>query len=90
MTAFVLEDLKNRQIRFLRAIITEKKGKKLLKLLQLGIMTSKPSLMSSPLIKYRSVAKVDPMTGQHYQVGLVLRENGRFEVYSDFMLTHEY
>lgn len=48
------------------------------------------TLMPSPLLKYRSVAKLDPLTGKHYQVGLVLRENGRFEVYSDFMLTNEY
>ena len=71
-------------------MIVKKKEKKLLKLLQLGIMTSTTTLMSSKLLKYRSVAKIDPCSGKHYQVGLVLRENGRFEVYSDFMLTNEY
>ena len=40
----------------------------------------------SPLLKFRSVAKVDPVTKKHWQVGLVLRENGRFEVYADFIL----
>ena len=44
----------------------------------------------SPLLKYRAVAKTDPETNTKYQVGIVLRENGRFEVYSDFMLVREY
>ena len=45
---------------------------------------------TSPLLKYRAVAKYDPETKTKYQVGIVLRENGRFEVYSDFMLVREY
>ena len=44
----------------------------------------------SPLIKYRSVSKVSPETNNRYQIGLVLRENGRFEVYSDFILVNQY
>ena len=58
--------------------------------MQLGIQVNHSRLVRSPLIKYRSVSKVDPKTGKQYQVGLVLRQSGRFEVYSDFMLVNEY
>lgn len=34
--------------------------------------------------------KIDAQTNKKYQVGIVLRENGRFEVYSDYMLVNEY
>ena len=47
-------------------------------------------LSISKLLKYRAVVKIDPLTEKQYHVGLVLRENGRFEVYSDFMLVSEY
>ena len=47
-------------------------------------------LSVSKLLKFRSVVKTDPLTKKHYHVGLVLRENGRFEVYSDFMLVSEH
>lgn len=43
----------------------------------------------SPLLKYRSITKFDVRKEKYYQVGLVLRENGKFEVYSDFMLVSE-
>lgn len=44
----------------------------------------------SPLLKYRSITKFDERTSKFYNVGLVLRMNGKFEVYSDFMLVSEY
>ena len=44
----------------------------------------------SPLIKIRDVSKIDPKTGKKYHASIVVRENGRFEVYSDFMLVNEY
>jgi len=51
----------------------------------------------SPLVKYRSVCKINGNTGKKegdpvkkYQVGMVLRENGRIEFYSDFILVNEY
>ena len=44
----------------------------------------------SKLLKLRSVSKVDPKTKKTYQVSVAVRENGRFEVYSDFMLVNEY
>ena len=56
----------------------------------LGINQNAPFLQESPLLKYRSIAKVDAKTNKNYQVGLALRENGSFEVYSDFMLVNEY
>ena len=95
MDALVLEDLRTRQIRFLRVFYTEmedRSGKvnKRFKLVQLGVMPNHTVMSPSPLLKYRSVAREDPLTGQKYQVGLVLRANGRFEVYSDFMLVNEY
>ena len=61
-----------------------------LKLVQLGVMVNYSDQELSPLLKYRSVAKVDPVTKKHSQVGLVVRENGRLEVYSDFMLVSDY
>ena len=33
---------------------------------------------------------MDPGTKKFYQVGIVVRASGRFEVYSDFVLVHEY
>ena len=44
----------------------------------------------SPLLKIRDVSKIDPKTGKKYHVSIVVRENGRFEVYSDFMLVNEF
>jgi len=58
----------------------------MLELVQLGIFVNDTEMAKSPLLKYRSVAKIDPETGKFYQVGIVLRENGRYEIYSDFML----
>lgn len=52
-------------------------------------MPTKSTMSVSKLIKYRSISKTDD-SGKRYQVGLVLRENGRFEVYSDFMLVNDY
>ena len=47
-------------------------------------------MTNSPLLKYRSVSKISEQTGKKYQIGVVLRENGRFEVYSDYILVNEY
>ena len=47
-------------------------------------------MSESPLLKYRSISKKDPTTQKNFQVGIVLRENGRFEVYADFMLVAEH
>ena len=68
LSALVLEDLKTRQIRFLRAFYTELKEegkglKRKFKLVQLGVMPNHTSMSVSPLVKYRSVAKEDPVTG---------------------------
>ena len=56
---------------------------------QLGVMVTKSKLTKSPLLKYRAIARVDE-NGRNYHVGIVLRLNGRWEVYSDFMLVNEY
>ena len=56
----------------------------------MGIKVSKSDQIMSPLLKIRSVAKRDPRTKVKYQVTLVLRMNGRFEVYSDFSLVNEH
>ena len=64
--------------------------KTLLKLVQLGVMVTMQKLSSSPLLKYRSICKKDPATDKSYQVAIVLRQNGRFEVYSDFVRVYEY
>lgn len=97
MTSLVLEHLETRQVRFLRVDTpsemengdgtTSKKNK--LKFVQLGVLN--PSyLQTSPLLKYRTVAKVDEASGSRYQVSVVVRENGAFEVYSDFSLVNEF
>ena len=95
MSCLVLEDLENRQIRYLRAYYEEtEQGNRTvnrkLNLVQLGVMITKTNMTISPLIKYRSVAKFDHHTKKHYQIGIVVRENGRLEVYADFMLVNEY
>ena len=69
---------------------TDKGQARQLKLIQLGIKVIAGEFSRSPLVKYRSVAKRDPKTGKNYQVGIVVRKSGRFEVYSDFMLVYEY
>lgn len=53
-------------------------------------MVNNTKMTISPLIKYRSVCKTNPSNGKKYQVALVVRENGRFEVYADFILVNEY
>ena len=58
--------------------------------MQLGVVANYSKVnFVSPLLKYRSITKHDVKTNKYYQVGLVLRENGKFEVYSDFMLVSE-
>ena len=85
----MLEDYESRSIRYLRLYYDEKghkSGKRYLKLVQLGVMVNQSHLAPSPLLKFRSVAKFNPETGKYSQISLVVRQNGRFEVYSDFML----
>ena len=43
----------------------------------------------SPLIKHRSITKRDLKTDKLYTLSIVVRENGRFEVYSDFTLVYD-
>ena len=61
-----------------------------MKLVQLGLHVNKSKIEKTPVVKYRAVAKIDPKTSTNYHVGLVLRESGRLEVYSDFMLVNVY
>ena len=90
--AVVLEEIHTRQIRYLRAEYHEsgQGDSRKLTLVQLGIKVTTGEFSRSELVKYRSVAKKDPRTGKNYQVGIVVRASGRFEVYSDFMLVYEY
>lgn len=96
MSAIVLECLKTRQIRFLRTTYSENldnlglETNRKLKLVQLGVMITETIMEVSPLVKYRSVAKYDAKLDKHYQVAVVVRQNGRFEVYSDFILVNEF
>ena len=57
---------------------------------QLGLHQEDPATDISPLRKYRYVIKKSEENGKLYHVGLVLRENGRVEIYSDFMKVSEY
>ena len=54
------------------------------------MIVNKSNLTQSPLLKFRSVTKINSETNQKFTVSLVLRENGRFEVYSDYTLVSEY
>lgn len=93
MSAIVLEHMIHRTIRFLRIEFSEeeKNGsvEAKLDLVQLGVFANETDQTKSKLLKYRSAAKYDKISKRHYQVSIVLRENGRFEVYSDFMLVYE-
>ena len=60
-----------------------------LKFVQLGVLVNHSPMTASKLVKYRSVCKTRD-SGKKYQVGLVVRENGRVEFYSDFILVNEY
>ena len=92
----MLESRITRQIRYVRVYYEENEDLKdqeyscRLKLVQLGVMPTKSSKDASPLIKHRSVAKKDPKTGKLYTLGIIVREDGRFEVYSNFTLVYEY
>lgn len=70
-----------------------KDGQPILELIQLGAYTNNEIKLEkgetySKLVKYRVVTKQDYATENCYSVAVVLRENGSFEVYSDFMLVH--
>lgn len=73
MTSLVLEHLETRQVRFLRVDTPSEmengdgatSKKKKVKFVQLGVLN--PSyLQTSPLLKYRTVAKVDEASGSRY------------------------
>ena len=64
--------------------------KKRLSFIQLGVLVNQSQLTSSPLLKYRAICKTQAETGKKYSIGVVVRENGRFEVYSDFILVNQY
>ena len=68
VTSIVLENLKTRQIRFMRAELPEDSEgeQKTLNFIQLGIHVNATLTKASPLIKYRSVAKKDYETGKNY------------------------
>ena len=53
-------------------------------------MVNGTTMTPSRLLKIRQVPKTDPNTNKKYHVSIVVRENGRFEVYSDFMLVNQY
>ena len=87
----MLEELKSRLIRHLKIDyhVDAIKGKNLL-VSQLGNMITKSKLTPSPLLKYRGVSRIDPKTGEGYNIAIVVRQNGRWEVYSDFMLVYDW
>ena len=67
VTSIVLENLRTRQIRFMRAELPDNDGEdKTLNFIQLGIHVNPTLTKPSPLIKYRSVAKIDYNTGKNY------------------------
>ena len=84
----MLEELRTRQIRFVRVEPNIEKNR--LKFVQLGVLVNHSPLTPSPLAKYRSVCKGVKDIEKKYQVGMVVRENGRVEFYSDFILVNEY
>lgn len=88
----MIEDYKTREIRFLKVFysVNTKTNEQKFKLVQLGGLVNRSDKKISPLLKYRGVVKVDPITKMSYHVSLVLRQSGRFEVYSDFMLVDDH
>lgn len=54
----------------------------------LGVRDNKKKLEKSPLLKFRSHSSYDKVTKKWFYIGLVLRENGRVEIYSDFILVN--
>ena len=90
--SLVLEEINTRIIRFLKIDYNDGStgADKKIVLSQLGVLVSKTRLSPSPLLKYRSIARIDHNTGKSYHVGIVVRKNGRWEVYSDFMLVYDW
>ena len=92
----MLESRITRQIRYVRVYYEEVENEETfertsrLKLVQLGVMPTSSSKEPSPLIKHRAVSKRDPKTDKLFTLGIVVREDGRFEVYSNFTLVYEY
>ena len=64
--------------------------KKAVKFVQLGLVANSSIMSPSPLLKFRTTTKTNPKTNKRYQVGLAVRENGRLEVYTDFILVNEF
>ena len=56
----------------------------------MGLHQEEPKEDTPPVRKYRYSIKRDTSNGKLYMVGLVLREHGGVEVYSDFMKVSEY
>ena len=53
-------------------------------------MANESFLTKSPLHKYRGLSALSENSGKRYHIGVVLRQNGRFEVYYDYILVNEY
>ena len=53
-------------------------------------MANESFLTKSPLLKYRGLSALSENSGKRYHIGVVLRLNGRFEVYYDYILVNEY
>ena len=56
----------------------------------MGVLVNHSPMTASKLVKYRSVCKINGKTNKMYQVGIVVRENGRVEFYADYILVNEY
>ena len=56
----------------------------------LSLKDTAQHLEKSPLLKFRSAASQDSVTGKWYFVGIALRENGRVEIYSDFIYVDQF
>ena len=84
-SCLVIEDLITRDIRFLRI---QKCSEFEMQIVGLGQYNSAAeNLSQSKVLKFRSSARYDQETGKWYHVGVLLRENGRLEFYSDFIYT---
>ena len=87
----MLEELITRVIRYLKIDYSDTDDGRHIRLSQLGVMVTKSKLTVSPLLKYRAISHyTDDDIKMNYHVGIVVRENGRWEVYSDFMLVYDY
>lgn len=90
-SCIVVEDVKTRVISYLTfRMVQDSHGQNIMHMIGLGVKDEEKKLKKSKLLKFRSTASFNEDTEKWYFVGIVLRENGRVEVYADFILVDHF